>query len=209
MRYRFLTFALFFALCSAPAHAQTQPAADGPIVSVSSGWASLWDDETMLGRGVPLGAGFGWPIGDHAVASVDGEWFHHTRDSGYLAVTGNASSVEGNGTWLFGDARRGLRPLVSGSAGVLHSTGTLTTRSVVVGPGGMPASGPSIETPWSMTKIVLGVSAGARIRLSGHLAVRPELRWRSTMGSSRSSAIEPPLLGLGAVVRLEVGIGPR
>jgi hypothetical protein len=177
-----------------------------PQISVATGWSRLWDDETMLGGGVPLGGGIGWLVADRLLLSADGEWFRHTRDAGYLIAKGDAWTGLGRATWLFGRPTSRVRATAGGGLGVMRSTGTLTIRSFFPGPLGMPVPGPDTSAPWRVTGAMFEVNGGVRMRVAERVALRPEMRWRWSAGGSRHSGIEPPFLTIGAVVRAEIDL---
>lgn len=175
-------------------------------VSAGTGWGALWDDETMLGRGAPVSGSLGWLIGGRLLVSGDVEWFHHTRDAGYLATAGDAWTVLARGTWLFGDPASRVRATAGAGAGVLRSTGTLTVHSVGLGPGGLPQPGPDTQTPWRNTTRAIELNGGVRVALTDHIAVRPEMRWRTAGGGRREGGLEPPFMMIGGAVHVDVGL---
>jgi hypothetical protein len=183
--------------------AQSQP--DSRLeLSGGAGWGSLWDDETLLGRGVPVVGGVGWLIADRVRLSSEVDWLAHSRDAGYLAAEGDEVSVLGRATYLFGAPESRVRPLAGAGVGFMRSTGRFTTRSTVPGANGFPMPGPSVETPWTATRGVFELHAGVRIALHPRAAIRPEFRWGGSLGSGSSTGIEPPFLHLQAIVNLDV-----
>ena len=81
---------------------QATPGAGSPVeLSAGGGWGSLWDDETMLGRGVAVRGGFGYLFAERLLVSGDIDWMSHTRDSGYLAAAGDVLGVFARATYLF------------------------------------------------------------------------------------------------------------
>lgn len=195
-------------LCAGAAstvHAQT--GAGSPLVaSVGSGWGRLWDDETNLGAGAPLAGGVAVLHGGKVRAGGDLDWTSHVRDSGYLRTEGTLLGAFARASYLFGTDDSRIRPLVGAGLGVLRSTGTLITRSTLLGQNGLPVAGPEERRPWSLTRPAFDLHAGVQWQLSERFAVRPEARWRATFGSAASPSIEPPLIGIQTMVLLEVGL---
>lgn len=189
------------------ATAEAQGTATGRRVALTagSGWGALWDDETNLGRGVPAAGGVGLTLGGHLRVGGDLDWTAHVRDSGYLRADGDLVGIFARATYLFGDPASTVRPTVGAGLGALRSSGVLTTRSIVVGPGGFPVSGPDEQLSWRLTRAAWDLHGGMRIALTDRVAVRPEARWRSTFGSGVSMGLEPPLLGVQALVHFDVG----
>ena len=185
------------------AFAQT---ATGPaiVVSAGSGWGALWDDETNLGRGAPVAGSAAVILGGRLRAGVDVDWTSHVRDSGYLRTEGQLTGAFGRVTYMFGTPDSQVRPLFGVGLGVMHSTGTLITSSVLPGPTGLPIPGPEVRQPWSLTRAAYDLHGGVHIRLTDRLALRPEGRWRATLGSAASSSIEPPLIAVQTMVHLDV-----
>jgi hypothetical protein len=189
-----------------PAHAQS--AARGVELSAGGGWGSLWDDETMLGRGLSLGGGVARTVGDKLRLAADVDWLDHDRDSGYLASEGRMTGVFGRATYLFRAPSARVRPLAGASLGLLHSTGTLTMRSFNPL---IPQAGqePDRVMPWSLTRTAFDIHGGVGVRLNPRVALRPEVRWRATFGSAASTSLEPPLVNIETLVYLDVRLGPR
>ena len=190
----------------APAHAQS--AARGVEFSAGGGWGSLWDDETMLGRGLSLGGGIARVVGDKLRLAAEVDWLDHDRDSGYLASEGRMAGVFGRATYLFRGPSARVRPLAGAGLGFLRSTGTLTVRSFNPL---IPQSGqePDRVMPWSLTRTAFDFHGGVGVTLSPRVALRPEVRWRATFGSAPTTSLEPPLVNIQALVYLDVRLGPR
>jgi len=182
-------------------------AAEAGAQSVLGGaaWMSGWDDETMLGRGVMWSGGFSQPLGSHL--AVEGELAagRQLRDSGYLAAEGTPLAGTGRIAYLFQKPGSRARAFASAGGGFVHSTGTLTTRSIVRGPGGLPVQGPSDSRDWSLTQPSFELGTGVSIKAGERLSIRPEFRWLATIGqdSNPRSTLEPPLLFLRGGVTLE------
>ena len=87
------------------------------------------------------------------------------------------------------------RTFASAGFGLVHSTGHLTTRTILPGPGGFPVEGPSIEREWSLTQPAFELGAGVSIKSGDRLSFRPEVRWTATTSATRPSGStpEPPL----------------
>jgi hypothetical protein len=188
-------------LCAAAAAAQAQPLA----VSAGAGVGRLWDDETMLGNGPVVTGGLAVRLGEHVRLSGDVDWLSHTRTLTYLSADGQATSVLGRLSYVFGSAGSRWRPIAGVGLGVLHSIGTLKTPAVVMGPTGQPTlSAPIDARDWALTRPVWDAHAGLHIGAGRRLVLQPQMRWRSTFGSGGSITIEPPLLGVQGVVTLEV-----
>ena len=125
--------------------------------------------------------------------SADVDWTAHRRRAGYLSTDGDAVAVLAHGAWLFGAADERVRPSAGGGLGVLRSTGRLDL------------AGDS--TDWSITKPVWELNGGLRIALNRRLALRSEYRFRNTVGGrSGRTGLEPPLLGMQAMVSVDVGL---
>ncbi len=188
-----------------PAAAQgVAGAASGLELSAGAGWGSVWDDETMLGRGVPLTGSAGWLIGERLLLSGELDWFKHTRDAGYLAADGNVVSAFGRASYLFGAPTSRVRAVAGAGLGIMHSTGTLTTSFGAFGPDGRPIPSPDVRRQWTLTGPAYDLHGGVRIALRPRLVLRPEVQWRVTFGDVTSSAIEPPLVKIRTMVHLDV-----
>jgi hypothetical protein len=173
-----------------------------------AGMVSLWDDETMLGRGLLVSGGIAHPLGRHVAVEGELAWGRHLRDSGYLAAEGTPLIGTARLAYLFQRPESRARAFASAGVSVVRSTGTLTMRSIVRGPGGLPIEGPSEQRDWSMTKPAFEVGAGVTIRAgksTDRLSFRPEVRWTSTSGDDASSrsTLEPPLWIIRAGVTVE------
>ncbi len=170
-----------------------------------AGWLSLWDDETMLGRGVLINGGIALPLA--AGLSLEGEiaGAGHTRDAGYLAARGTPLLAVGRAAFHFRHSAATARPFASAGVGVLHSTGRFTTRSIVPDDRGFPVEGPSTHRDWSLTQPALELGAGVSIRSAPRLSIRPEFRWTVTGAGSPGAVrtLEPPLLMMRAGVTIE------
>ena len=175
-------------------------------LSAGAGWGSLWDDETMLGRGVPVAGGIGWLIGERVRVAADVDWLAHSRNAGYLAADGDLIRVLGRATYLFGAPGSRVRPLAGAGLGVMRSTGKLAMPSIVMGQNGFPALGPRVETPWESTAGVFELHGGVRIAVHRRAAIRPEFRWGGSIGSTSGTGIEPPFLHMQAIVNVDVFI---
>jgi opacity protein-like surface antigen len=168
------------------------------------GVASLWDDETLLGRGPLVSGGVAWPLGRHAVVEGELAWARHVRDSGYLAVEGTPLVGTARFAWLFQGPESRARVFASAGVGVVHSTGTLTMRSVIPGPDGRPVDGPSERRDWSLTQPSFELGTGVSIRTGQRVSIRPEVRWTTTAADpSARSTLEPPIWIIRAGVTLE------
>ena len=175
-------------------------------VTAGAGWGSLWDDETLLGRGVALNGGVGWLLGNRIRLSGDVDWLGHSRDAGYLAADGNLISVFGSGSYLFGARSSTVRAVAGAGIGVMHSSGTLTTHSLIPGPNGLPAPGPDTARPWTTTQPAFDLHGGVRIAMHPRAVLGPEMRWRASFGSGGGSSIEPPLLNIQALVNVDLRV---
>lgn len=184
-------------LAASPAFAQ--PASlpgNAPSIGVAASLASLWDDETHLGRGAALAAEVNRPLGPHLRIGVEGGWFHHSRDSGYLIASGDVLQAAARVALLMGPREWRTRPFIGAGAGLSRSTGSLTTRD----PLALPVE---LRREWTLTRPSVELHAGLRIAGHGRWAVRPELRAGVVGGSSDVSTIEPPLLRLQGGVAIE------
>ena len=189
--------------CPALASAQTLGSSGGIELSAGTGIGSLWDDETMLGRGAPVRVSVGTPVGRWLLAG-DFDWLHHTRDAGYLASEGNMIGLFARASYLFRDPSARIRPLLGAGVGVIRSSGELRFSSLVPGPDGRPVPGPTDVSPWRLTRPAFDLHAAVRIRASDRVAVRPEVGWRGTSGGSRPETLETPLLHLRTMVNVDV-----
>ena len=183
------------------------PGAHAQSVAVSGGLGvgQLWDDETMLGRGLDVSGGVSTGLGDHVRVAAEVDWLKHTRTLTYLGVDGHATSALGRMSYVFGAPASPVRPYAGVGVGLMHSTGTLKTPVVFIAANGQPTLSTTVKesTDWSLTQSLWDAHAGLRIAAGRRLVLRPELRWRATFGSGASSGIEPPLLGVQGVVSLE------
>ncbi len=108
------------------------PAARAQTIFGGAGVASVWDDETFLGRGLMVSGGVAQPLGRHAAVEGEVAFARHRRDSGYLAAEGTPIVGTARLAWLFQPPESRARVFASAGASVVHSTGTLTMRSTVV-----------------------------------------------------------------------------
>lgn len=186
-------------LVATGAHAQSL------AVSGGLGVGQLWDDETMLGRGLDVSGGVSTGLGDHVRVAAEVDWLTHSRTLTYLGVDGHATGALGRMSYVFGAPASPVRPYAGLGVGLMHSTGTLKTPVVVIAPNGQPTLSTTVKesTDWSLTRSMWDAHAGLRIGAGRGLVLRPELRWRATFGSGASSGIEPPLLGVQGTVSLE------
>lgn len=183
-------------LATSPAVAQTLGATTARTIGASVSAASLWDDETHLGRGPAVALDAWTALGPHARVGVEAGWLGHRRDSGYLAADGHALHLTGRGLWQLGPRRWRTRPFVGGGIGLTQSTGTLTTRDPLALPFERDES-------WRLTRLAWELHLGVRTALGDHWAIRPELRAGAIGGTRRALAIEPPLLRLQGGVAVE------
>lgn len=190
---------------AATAEAQHSAARHADL-SLGSGWGALWDDETNLGRGAPVAGGVSVTFGQRLRVGADVDWTKHVRDSGYLRADGDLVGVFARATLLFGDQASPVRPMFGAGVGALRSTGLFTVRTIVAGPAGFPVPGPDEQQSWSLTRAAWDLHTGVRIALRDGIALRPEARWRSTFGSGAAAGLEPPLLGVQAMVHLDIGL---
>lgn len=204
---KWVLFALILAALAAltaltgTASAQSAPVSHPLSVSVGSGWGGLWDDETNLGRGLPLAAGVVLPLGDHLQLSGDVDWTHHTRNAGYLTAKSDLLAGMVRGTFAFGSPRASVRPFAGIGLGVMRSSGTLAFQSL------LPQASQALPSEaWTLTRAAYDLHGGVRVALSDRIALRPEYRWRATFGSAHAGrGIEPPLLNLQALIHVDVG----
>ena len=184
------------------AHAQPAGArVTGATVGGTLAWASLWDDETHLGRGLVAAGEFTASVGTHLRVAAEAGWFGHDRDAGYLAADGTVLSLMGRASVLPGPSSWRARPLLGAGVGIARSTGTLSLQTSVAGPG---STQPEIRSSWSLKHLAWELHAGVRVRANGRMAVRPEVRV-GVIGGTRgdSGAVEPPLLRLQGGVAFE------
>ena len=171
-----------------------------------TGWISLWDDETFLGNGVLVSAGVSKPIATHLAVEGEVAWASHHRDAGYLSADGTPLIGTARVFYVFRSAAARVRPFAGAGLSILHSTGYLTTRSVIRSPGPGPVPGPSARRDWSFTDPALEFGAGVIINAGDRVFVRPAFRWTSVNSTTRArSLLEPPLW----MPRVDVTIGWR
>jgi len=184
--------------------AQPQPAAHSKLrLTAGGGGAELWDDETRLGSGPLVTGGVVAGHGDHMLVSGSLDWSQHKRSLTYLATDGHVASGFARLTYVFGSSDR-ARPIVGAGLGVLRSTGTLKTPSISMSGPTLTPPVLGVETPWAVTRPAWDIHGGVRAGLAPRLVLQPEVRWRSTFGSAgNASGIEPPLLGVQALVSFE------
>lgn len=174
-----------------PAHAD----AAGRTVGASLALASVWDDETHLGRGPAVAAEVTAPLGPHVRVGADVGWFPHRRDSGYLASRGHLLHAMGRASLFAGPARWQTRPFLGAALGLARSTGTLTFRD--------PFSPTGAEhDPWALTGLAWDVSLGVR-HTAGPWAVRPEVRLGAIGRAGATDGLETPLLRLQGGMTVE------
>jgi hypothetical protein len=205
-RLVFVVVATFVAAAAPPAAAQVSAAARGTTVGGSVAFASLWDDETHLGRGLALAGEVSVPAGRHARVGVEGGWFGHDRDAGYLRAAGSVASLMARASLLVGPRRWRARPLVGVSAGFARSTGTLTTASPGSGAIGALPTEPAVRRRWTLTRPAWDVHVGVRVAASERLFVRPFLSAGFIGGSGGKGVLEPPLLRLQGGVAVELAL---
>ena len=181
--------------------------AEAQTVIGGVGIASSWDDETFLGRGPAVSGGVAQPLGRHTAVEGELAWLRQVRDAGYLAASGTPLVGTARLAWLFQSPGSHARPFASAGLAVMHSSGTLTTRSTVRGPRGLPVERPASQRAWSLTRPAFEVGAGVSIASGGRMAIRPELRWLFTRGPSPASAIEPPIWMIRGGVTVEWRLG--
>jgi hypothetical protein len=189
-------------LCAARA-AQAQPAAtagaNGTTVGGSVALASLWDDETHLGRGAATAAEVSTPLGPHVRAGLDAGWFRHSRDSGYLAARGDVLHLMGRADLLLAPRTWRARPFIGAAVGIARTTGTLSLYTS----GAQGALVATSRLPWTHTEPAWNLHLGARIAASPRLAIRPEVAAGAIGRSDAPGALELPLLRLQAGVAVE------
>lgn len=167
-------------------------------ILVGGGMATLWDDETFLGRGPAIGAGVSAPITRGLSVEGEANWSALHRDSGYLAADSRLLSATGRLSFAFRDRSKRVRPFVSAGATWLRSTGHFTRTIIVAGPDFRPMNAGTERQDWKPTSLVgWEVGTGAEIRASSRLTIRPEVRWTFTASDPtfRPGELEPPLMG--------------
>lgn len=170
----------------------------------AAGLASLWDDETFLGRGPVVSGGIVQPLGSRAWVEGELSWTTHYRDAGYLAADGSALAGTARLAYAFRSASAHTRPFASAGMAFVHSTGHFTTRSLVPGAGGLLPQGPALRSDWSLTRPALEFGGGVRIKSGQRLSFRPEVRWTSTAAaSSPRPTLEEPIWVLRAGLGIE------
>ncbi len=200
-----LTLTAVSSVLSVP-NARAQGAASSlPMLSAGGGWSSVWDDETHLGRAAALSLGGGVLRSGHLLLAGTFDTAAHVRDSGYLRTEDTTRGVFARASYFFGGEQARVRPVVGVSAGVLHAAGTHFTRTYVLS-NGVLVNGPTEQASWKVTRPAYDVHAGARVRMSDRLALRPEARWRSTWGGRGGGTVELPLLSIQAMLHLDVSL---
>lgn len=181
-----------------PAYAQTA-ATGGATVGGSVAIASIWDDETHLGRGLATAAEVSTPLGPYVRAGLDAGWFRHTRDAGYLAAHGDVLHLMGRADLLLAPRTWRARPFIGVAVGLARTSGALTlSRSA---PGGTSTA--TTRTPWTHTQAAWNLRLGARVAASSRLAVRPEVSVGAIGSTDTAGALELPLLRLQGGVAVE------
>ncbi len=180
-----------------------QPAAtagaNGTTVGGSVALASLWDDETHLGRGAATAVEVSTPLGAHVRAGVDAGWFRHSRDSGYLAARGDVLHLMGRADLYVAPRTWTVRPFIGAAVGIARTTGALT----LYGSGSQGALAATTRTPWTHTKTAWNLHLGARVAARSRLAVRPEVSVGAIGTTDTAGALELPLLRLQGGVAVE------
>lgn len=191
-----LTVAASTLVLATVASAQPTGDASGRTFGASVAVASLWDDETHLGRGPAVTAECTVPVGGHLRAGVEAGWFGHDRDSGYLAADGHVVHVMGRATVLVGPRHWRTRPFIGGAVGLARSSGTLTFSD--------PFSTPSeVRSRWRLTRGAWDVHLGVRAAAGRRWVLRPELRAGAIGGTGNTDALQTPLLRLQGGVAVE------
>lgn len=191
-----LTVAASTLLLATVASAQPTGDASGRTFGASVAVASLWDDETHLGRGPAVAGELNVPVGRHVRAGVEAGWFGHDRDAGYLAADGHVLHLMGRASLLVGPARWPTRPFIGGGLGVARSSGTLTSRD----PFGVPTER---RQSWKLTRVAWDLHLGVRAAAGDRWAIRPEVRAGVIGGAGDASGLETPLLRLQGGVAVE------
>jgi opacity protein-like surface antigen len=200
MRDRPVVVVVFVLLLTcAPAASMAQTTVFGGVSA-----ASLWDDETFLGRGPMVSGGIAQSIGGHARVEGELAWATHHRGAGYLAADGTPFMGTARLAFAFPPPGARLRPFASAGLAIVHSTGHFTTRTILPGPGGFPVEGPSVRRDWSLTKPAFEVGAGVTIASGDRLSLRPEFRWTSTVGDDLSqSGVAAPIWAVRTGLTIE------
>lgn len=176
--------------------ARAQSGGAGTTAGASAALASLWDDETHLGRGAAFAVETSRSLGPHLRVGAEAGWFDHDRDSGYLAADGRVLHVMGRASWLIGPRTWRTRPFIGGGLGLARSTGTLTTRDPFATPD-------EARQAWGLTRLAWHLHLGVRGAAGARWTLRPELRLGAIGGAGRTSALETPLLHLQGGVAVE------
>lgn len=168
-------------------------------ILVGGGMATLWDDETFLGRGPSIGVGVSVPVGGRLSVEAEGNWSSLHRDSGYLAADSRLLSATGRVSLGFRDRSKRVRPFVSAGATLFRSTGHFTRTIIAAGPDLRPMNAGTERQDWKPTSVGgWEFGAGAEVRATRRLTIRPEARWAFTGSdpSFRPGSLEPPLFGI-------------
>ena len=180
--------------CGPAARAQSGGA--GTTAGASAALASLWDDETHLGRGAAFAVETSRSLGPHLRVGAEAGWFGHDRDSGYLAASGDVLHLMGRASWLVGPRAWRTRPFIGGGLGVARSSGTFTTRNPFATPDGTSQS-------WGLTRLAWELQLGVRGAAAERWILRPEVRVGAIGGTGRTGVLETPLLRLQGGVAVE------
>ncbi len=202
-RFLDVVAATWLVAAASSASAQTSGAAGGVTVGGSIAIASLFDDETHLGTGVGIAGEATMPLGDYVRLGVDGGWFGHERDAGYLRADGSVTSLMARASLFVGPRAWLARPFIGAGAGLARSTGTLITASPGAGGVGALPTEPDVRRSWTLTRPAWDMHLGVRVAAGDRLIVRPELRAGFIGGSGDTTALEPPLVRLQAGVAFE------
>jgi hypothetical protein len=188
-----------FGVDAARAQAPVTPRASGTTAGGTVALASIWADETHLGRGLAPAVEISMPLGPHVRAGLDAGWFHHARNAGYLAASGNVMHLMGRADLYLAPRAWTVRPFVGAAVGIARSTGALTLYTS--GPRGALLA--TTRVPWTHTQIAWHLRAGTRVATSSRLAVRPEVSVGAFGTSDTAGALELPLLRLQGGVAVE------
>lgn len=178
------------------ASAQTSTGANGQTLGVSVSLASLWDDETHLGRGPAVAAEVTTPLGGYLRLGAEAGWLPHRRDAGYLAAEGHALHLMARATLFAGPPRWHTRPFLGGGLGLTRSSGTLTTRDPF-GPSG------DRRSSWALARAAWDLQLGVRSAVSERWVIRPEVRVGAIGGVGYADGLQTPLLRLQGGIAVE------
>ena len=175
MRSRVLLPIFLFVIlaCGAQrAHAQTQPTAGRTLTFVAGiGQATTWDDEGLLGRGMPLSAGIAWDVTPRLRLQALIDRVPYERDTSWLRFDGRVWFAGADAAYRYREGTA-ARPFIGGGFGILQNEG-VWTRKISSGP-----FQPSVEEHIVLSDVLTAMvfTSGVELSFTRRLALVPQLR---------------------------------